>query len=146
VKIISSLRDLEPFGVVPVAGESCILDYRVVCDLTAKGKVVVEKLLGLPMGTRFAEPRNAGAAGAPHVGSVIVAPELFIPLAVFACLENGCVEAYRMDEFVVGIEPGDAPDAAVRVELTHRVQRVRRFHYQGTACDQNLHQASGHIE
>jgi hypothetical protein len=145
MKIISSLRDLEPFGIVLLTGEACGLQYRILCDVTTAGKRVVEKCLGLP-DTKFANPWNAGTAEVPYVGSVMLAPEMLIPLAVFACLENGCAEAYRMDDFVVGIEPGDAPDAAVNVELTYRVKRVRRFSYRGTAGDRNVHQMTGRVE
>ncbi|MGO8903519.1 MAG: hypothetical protein ACLQU5_35035 [Isosphaeraceae bacterium] len=59
---------------------------------------------------------------------------------------NGCVETYRIDDFLVGIEPGNAPDAAVNMELTYRVQRVRRYRYRGTAGDWNVHQMSGRVE
>jgi len=75
----------------------------------------------------------------------MIAPELLIPLAVFACLENGCTEAYRMDDFVLGIEPTDDEHAAVNIEQIYRVQRVRRFRYRGTAGDRNVHQMSGRV-
>lgn len=145
MKIISSLRELEPFGIIPLTGEACGIEHRILCDVTAAGKHVIEKCLGIP-NMQFAEPWNSGAADNPHVGSVMVSPEMLIPLAVFACLESGCREAYKMDDFVIGIEATDDEHAAVNIEKIYRVQRVRRFRYRGTAGDRNVHQMTGRVE
>ncbi len=145
MKIISSFRELEPFGLIILTGEACGLGYRILFDVTAAGKKVVEKCFGIPNMT-FAEAWNRGTAETPHVGSIMLSQEMLVPLAVFACLENGCTEASRMDDFVIGIEAGDPADKAVQMEQLYRVQRVRRFRYAGTAGDRNVHQMTGRVE
>src|SRR6266446_1442478 len=137
MKTISSWDDLKAYGIDPLTGEACGLGYRILCDLTAKGKKILEKCLATPALTLF-ESWNRGTEQEPHVGCVMLALEFFIPLAVFALLESGCTEVWLYkNQTLLGIEPCDPPD---RVELPAKMcpeALARRFSYRGTAGDRN---------
>jgi len=47
VKTIDSWAGMQPYGIVPLTSEPDGLKYRIVCDVTAKGKLLVEKTLGI---------------------------------------------------------------------------------------------------
>jgi hypothetical protein len=110
MKTVSCWNDLRPFGIEPLTGEACGLMWRILFDVTERGRKVVGKCFGVP-NIALAEPWNRGTAEEPHVGSIMLTQEALVPLAVFALLENGCPEVYLMGQVVVGIEPGDPPDA-----------------------------------
>ncbi|MEJ7637390.1 MAG: hypothetical protein WKF75_05195 [Singulisphaera sp.] len=110
MKTIGSWGDLQPYGIVPLTGEACGLMYRILFDVTAKGKKVVERCFGIPTMT-FAEPWNRGTEDDPHVGSIMLTQEMLIPLAVRPA-RGGCREAYLMAGSVIGFEADDPPDAA----------------------------------
>ena len=144
---INCWDDLRPFGIDLLTGEACGLSYRLLCDVTQKGKQTIEKALGvkrlgLPEGWNRGDPHD------PHVGSIMLVPELLIPLAIFALLEHGCREVWRTKSGgLVGIEPDDDPE---RVEAAQRLYTdsdnfVRRYAYAGTAGDRNRHQMSGRV-
>jgi len=40
---------------------------------------------------------NHGSDAEPHVGSIMLVPELLVPIAVFALLENGCKEVWKVE-------------------------------------------------
>ena len=86
MKTIHCWDDLSRFGVVPLTGEACGLMYRILCDVTAKGKRLVEKAIGVAE-VRLHENWNRGTDTDPHVGSIMLAPELLPFLGVFALLE-----------------------------------------------------------
>lgn len=48
MKTIHSWDDLSKYGIVPLTGEACGLMYRILCDVTARGKRLVEKALSVP--------------------------------------------------------------------------------------------------
>lgn len=144
MKTIGSWLDLQPYGIVPLTGEACGLMYRILFDVTAKGKKVVERCFGIPTMT-FAEPWNRGTEEDPHVGSIMLTQEMLVPLAVFALLENGCREAYLMGGAVFGVEADDPPDAAETMRKVYRVEYARRFSYGGTEGDRNTHAMSGRV-
>ena len=146
MKTIASFNDLTAFGIEPLTGEACGLGYRILCDVTATGRRVLSKALGIP-GLTLPDSWNRGSATDPHVGSVLLSPELLTPLAVFALLESGCTEAWLVrDGGVIGIEPDDTPEmiAANRRLIGDRL--VRSLAYRGTAGDRNVHVMSGRIE
>jgi hypothetical protein len=37
------MQELEPYGIVPLTGESDQHMYRILCDLTAKGKAIIDR-------------------------------------------------------------------------------------------------------
>ena len=145
MKTIRCWDDLSQFGIVALTGEACGLSYRILCDVTAQGKKILEKAFGLPE-LRLAESWNPGAADDPHVGSVMLAPEVLNFVGVFALLENGCTEVLQSK-------------AADCTALSRMIRRIawqdsrgytrmvlgRRFAYAGTAGDRNQHVMSGRV-
>ena len=143
VKTVTSWDDLRPFGIDALTGEACGLGYRLLCDVTAKGKAIVEKCLGTPALALF-EQWNAGSKDDPHVGSIMLVPEMFTPLAVFAVLESGYRECWvTRNGGVYAIDPDDPEDAIEAVRRWLGVEGMRRFSYRGTAGDRNVHVMSG---
>jgi hypothetical protein len=144
MKTIASWGDLAPHGIIPLTGEACGLVYRILFDVTERGRKVIGTCLGIP-DIRLPEPWNRGPADDPHVGCIMLSPEMRIPLSVFALLEGGCKEAYLMGDVVVGIEESDPPDAPETMRRVYGVEYVRRFGYWGTAGDRNVHLMTGRV-
>ena len=145
MKTIGSWNDLQPFGIIILTGEACGLGFRILFDVTERGRQIVGRCLGVP-NIVLAEAWNQGSTEDPHVGSILLTQEMLIPLAVFALLEAGCSEAYLMRRVVVGIEPDDPPGAAETMRKAYGVEYARRFRFGGTAGDRNVHQRSGRVE
>ena len=145
MKKIKCWDDLSAFGIVPLTGEACGLSYRILCDVTARGKKTLEKALSIAqLGLR--ENWNRGNPDAPHVGSVMLAPELLAFVGVFALLESGCREVWlTKGRSVIGIEPADEADRVESFKRFHADDLVRRFGYSGTAGDRNQHVMSGRV-
>lgn len=146
MKIITCYNDLLPFGIDPLTGEACGLSYRILCDVTERGRKILGKALGIPA-LALPEPWNRGGATDPHIGSVMLAFEMLTPLSVFALLESGCREVWLVrDGGVIGIEPDDSPEMieANRQLVGDRI--LRTLGYRGTSCDRNVHIMSGRIE
>jgi hypothetical protein len=143
VKTITSWDDLRPLGIDALTGEACGLGYRLLCDVTAKGKAIVEKCLGTPALTLF-DQWNSGSKDDPHVGCIMLVPEMFTPLAVFAVLESGYKECWvSRDGRVYAIDPDDPQDSIEAVRRWLGLEGMRRFSYRGTAGDRNVHVMSG---
>lgn len=145
MKIVSCWNDLQPFGIIPLTGESCGLMYRILFDVTVKGREVIGKCYGIP-NVNLPEAWNRGSKDDPHVGCIMLSQESLIPVAVFALLENGCKEVYLMGQVVVGIEPGDPPDTAETMRRVYKLDYARRLSYGGTAGDRNVHVMSGRVD
>ncbi len=146
MKSIRYLNDLSPYGIEPLTGEACGLMYRVLCDVTESGRKIVAKTLGIPQ-LNLPPAWNRGSPEDPHVGSIMLAPELFTPLTIFALLEGGCTEVWQVrDGGLIGIEPDDSPESidANRTLVGDRLARC--FAYRGSAGDRNVHQMSGRVE
>ena len=145
MKVISSWDHLRAFGIDALTGEACGLGFRILCDVTAKGKKVLEKCLGTPSLTLY-ESWNRGSQADPHVGCVMLVPELLMPLSVFALLESGYKEVWVCPRgFVYAIDPDDPDDSIETVKRWLEVKALRRFSYRGTAGDRNIHQMSGRV-
>lgn len=144
MKWIRNWRDLNDFGVDLLTGEACGLCYRLLCDVTANGKHIVEKCFG-GIEIRFTEPWNSGNKDDPHIGSILVPPELFIPLGAFALLESGCNDVWQVGDSLMGFEPSDSEEQRVTYESIYGPNRKRRFRYLGTAGDRNVHQMTGRV-
>lgn len=140
MKTIRCWNDLERYGIVPLTGEACGLMYRILCDVTDSGKRVLEKCLGVHV--ELAEAWNRGTPADPHVGSLMLAPEMLTPLGVFALLESGCPQVWLVASTLIGIEAeSDAELAALR-----EIYEVKRtFGYRGTAGDRNVHVMTGRV-
>jgi hypothetical protein len=145
MKSIARWDHLSEYGIVFLTGESCGLGYRVLCDVTAKGKNVLEKCFGIP-NLNLPASWNGGSAQDPHVGSILLAPDCLIPLAVFALLENGCKEVWLVqNQGVHGIQAGDPADTALSLQKWLGTTNLRRLSYGGTARDRNVHLMSGRV-
>jgi hypothetical protein len=145
MKSIRCWDDLSRFGIAPLTGEACGLMYRILCDVTAKGKRLVEKALGVAE-VRLHENWNHGTDSDPHVGSIMLGPELLPFLGVFALLEDGCPEVWMTKgNVVIGIEPTDTAEQVEAFQRLHRDALARRFAYRGTAGDRNQHMMSGRV-
>ncbi|MFO0887906.1 MAG: hypothetical protein U0790_02045 [Isosphaeraceae bacterium] len=145
MKTVNSWRDLERYGIELLTGEACGLGYRLLCDMTAQGKKIIERCLGLKdLGP--AEGWNRGRPGDPHVGSIMLTHEMLTPLAVFALLESGCKEVYLVKNSVVGIEASDPADTLEPMKRVAGVEYARRFAYRGTAGHRNVHVMTGRVE
>jgi hypothetical protein len=146
VKTIGGWNDLRAYGIEVLTGEACGLTYRILCDVTAKGKAILEKSLGVRE-LQLPESWNRGSEADPHVGSILLAPDLLPMLGIFALLESGCPEVWRTsDGAVFGFEPGDDDARRKSVLGIHADRLVRRYAYAGTAGDRNVHVMSGRVE
>lgn len=145
MKTIHCWDDLTQYGVVPLTGEACGLMCRILCDVTAKGKRLVEKALDVAE-VKFRENWNHGTDADPHLGSIMLAPELLPFLAVFALLEAGCREVWMTKgNAMIGIEGGDTDEQVEAFPRFHREDLRRRFAYRGTAGDRIQHVMSGRV-
>ena len=145
MKTIHSWDDLSPYGIVPLTGEACGLMYRILCDVTARGKQTLEKALAVAE-LRLPESWNRGADADPHVGSVMLAREVLPFVGIFALLEDGCLEVWlTKGNGLVGIERTDDQEDVERFKRFHADDLVRRFAYTGTAGDRNQHMMSGRV-
>ncbi len=141
---INTWDNLESFGIIPLTGEPCGLSYRLLCDVTAQGKHILEKCFGTP-NLNLPTSWNRGSAADPHVGCIMLTPEMFKPLAVFALLESGCKEVYLVNDSVYGFEETDSPDLIEGIMRWSKVEYARRFAYGGTAGDRNIHSMSNRV-
>ena len=146
MKTINCWDDLSQFGILPLTGEACGLMYRILCDVTARGKRVLEKALGIP-DLNLPESWNAGSEENPHIGSVMLARDVLPFIGVFALLEAGCPEVWLTKSGgLVGIERGDSPEEVECFKQFHAEDLARRFAYAGTAGDRNRHMMSGRVD
>jgi len=146
MKTINCWDDLSRYGIVPLTGEACGLMYRILCDVTAHGKSVLEKALGVAE-LRLSENWNGGSDDNPHVGSLMLAREVLPFVGVFALLESGCPEVWLTKAGgLIGIERADPPEEVERFKRFHADDLARRFAYSGTAGDRNQHMMSGRVQ
>ena len=128
MKTITRWDHLSEFGIVPLTGESCGLGYRMLCDVTAKGKTVLEKCFGIP-DLRLPDNWNQGSEAEPHVGSIMLAPELLVP---HRCLRS---LGERLQGGLEGREPGGAWHPVQRPAGYRRVpQEMARRREPASAC------------
>jgi hypothetical protein len=145
MKSIRCWDDLSKHGIVPLTGEACGLSYRILCDVTARGKKIIEKALDVA-NLGLQENWNHGNTDQPHVGSVMLAPEFLPFLGVFALLEGGCREVWlTKTRQVIGVDAEDSPDQVGTMQRYCGDELVRRFAYAGTAGDRNQHVMSGRV-
>ena len=144
MKSIACWNDLEPYGIVPLTGEACGLCYRVLFDLTDKGRKILATCFGIP-DFKLGEPWNRGTIDDPHVGSIMLSREMLIPVSVFALLESGCTETWLVGDAVVGIEATDSETEVGLLRQFHEKNFRRRLAYQGTAGSRNRHMMSGRV-
>ena len=140
MKRIESMWQLEEYGIVPLTGESDAHMYRVLCDVTKRGKAIIERTLGIQITP--AENWNSGSANDPHVGSFLLPQEFVSPLAVFCLLSSTMVtEVWLMkDGSVIGF---GVEDVALKEQDQQRYRdRLHKIFY-ARPSDRNVHQMSG---
>lgn len=117
METIRNWNDLEKFGIVPLTGEACRLSMRLLVDLTARGKRIVEAMFSaMDLKVTFTLPPEwNGSSGTPEErasNSMLLPVELFRPLAVFCLLDAGCADIYVAEgKPVVGLKALDYEDA-----------------------------------
>ena len=95
---------------------------------------------------RLHENWNHGTEAAPHIGSIMLAPELLSVAGVFALLESGCREVWvTKDGAVLGIEAEDDPERTEALRSVYADRLRRCFGYRGTAGDRNRHAMTGRV-
>lgn len=102
MKTISSLAQLEPYGVYPLTGEADRLHYRCLCDLDERGVTLVAEALGLAISPSVVEavgyckevPQgmytnwNSGGTDHPHVACVMLPYDAWTWLAPIALTKD----------------------------------------------------------
>lgn len=94
MRTISNLRDLQPFGIIPLTGEACGLGLRVLCDVTERGRKILASCWGIP-DLQLPEPWNRSTDGCAHVGSVMLDPDAYMSIGIFALLNSECSTVLR---------------------------------------------------
>ena len=146
MKSIHGWDDLSCHGIVPLTGEACGLMYRILCDVTARGKKTLEKALGV-VELGLSENWNHGSDADPHIGSVMLAVDVLPFVGIFALLEAGCREVWlTKGGGLIGIESSDSDEEVDRFKRFHGDDLARRFAYAGTAGDRNQHIMSGRVQ
>jgi len=143
MKCINCWNDLREFGIVPLTGEACGLSYRLLCDVTERGKRLLEKAMGVDE-IKLADNWNNDDKS-PHVGSIML-PNSVIPfIGIFALLERGCREVWiDKQDSLFGIEATDSDEAVESFKKYHE-GLLRRYSFEGTAGDRNQHVMSGRV-
>ncbi|HYT93498.1 MAG TPA: hypothetical protein VEL76_32570 [Gemmataceae bacterium] len=116
---------------------------RILADLTEAGKQLVCKLLGVGDITLA---RRWGNGSEERAGSILLCHDFRTPLSIFALLENGCREVYRLQDRIAGFEPPDIPERRDRFVQHYGNEIIRRYAYEGTAGDRNRHVFTGRVE
>jgi len=116
MKTIRCWQDLEQFGIDPLTGEACGYAMRLLCDVTAQGKRLIESFLGGCVEIREGSNWNNGSKDDPHVGSVLLSRGMLAELGAFCLLQT------TRDSMIVALENGDiaeytAEDIAYMREL-----------------------------
>ncbi len=145
MRTIAKWADLEPYGIDPLTGEACGLMYRILCDVTAGGRKIISRCLDMP-DLSLAAPWNTGSKDDPHNGSIMLPPEMLVPLGLFALLESGCIEILLFKSGgLIGIEPNDSADDIETIRRYPPSALQRTFKREGTAGDRNRHQMTGRV-
>ncbi len=140
MKRIDGIKDLEQFGIDPLTGESDTHMYRILCDVTANGKKIIERTLATEL--VLSENWNRGLQHDPHIGSLLLPLEFVPSIGVFCLLTDACISEVWLLKggSVVGFGVED-------VELKEALQK----HYEGNIrnvfyprpSDRHVHQMTG---
>ncbi len=140
MKRIEGIKDLEPFGIIPLTGESDAHMYRILCDVTLHGKRIVERTLAVEL--KLADEWNSGSRDSPHVGSFLLPFEFIPPIAVFCLLMDADIcEVWLMKSgaaFGFGVEDVDLKERLRR----HHEGELRKVLFPRPS-DRNVHQFTG---
>jgi len=160
---IGSWQDLERFGIDALTGEACGYAMRVLCDVTAQGKALIERFLGGSIVIKPESQWNGGTRVDPHVGSVLLPYSIFTDLAAFCLLQRAPADEYVVTMYNHGACTMDAERYAMYAQLDARrdadpaevrndnrdnrhITRVWRRSNQPGTGDRNTHMMSGRVE
>lgn len=154
MRVLSNWRDLEDFGIDMLTGEACGLSMRLLCDVTERGKVLIERFFGGTITVKPGSNWNGGNKADPHVGSILLPSGVFSDLAAFcliidagagenvATCEDGRAMSWTWEE----LEHRTTQELRESWEKTYGVKRYyRRSTGPGTG-DRNTHAFSGRTE
>lgn len=140
MKMLDNWRSLEEFGFDVLTGESCGYMLRLLTDVTARGKRILEKCLDCEL--KLHDNWNSGRKGDPHIGSIMLSPHMFPPIAAFSLLDAGYREAWILKSgTVIGIAQDEDPDhiKTWRSIYENQMDRILR----NVSVPRNEHMMSG---
>lgn len=140
MKRIDNLHELRPYGVDVLTGESDLHCYRVLCDLSERGKRIIERVLDVQL--TLHDPWNSGTKDEPSVGSLLI-PYEFVPcIAAFALLSDcNVTEVFLLKDgsaLGFGVEDVDTKEW----HRKHYEGQIRKVFY-ARSEDRNLHVFTG---
>lgn len=137
MKTIDSWAGMHRYGIVPLTTEVDGLRYRIVCDVTEKGKRLLEKALGM-IEVQLESNWDYGTNEEPHIGCVMLCPEILTIIGVYALLDDGCHEVWATKSFgLVGIQQGDPQHTVDNLQLYYGNELVQRFSCPDTIGSRN---------
>ena len=140
MKRIEGIKDLEPFGIIPLTGESDAHMYRILCDVTLHGKAILERTMDVRV--ELHDEWNSGSRDDPHVGSFLLPFEFVPALAVFCLLmDPSLCEVWLMKSgaaFGFGVEDVDLKERLRK----HQEGELRKVLYPRPS-DRNVHGFTG---
>lgn len=149
MKSVRNADDLKRYGFDCLTGEACGLNLRLLFDVTAEGKSLLETVLGVREITLL-QDWNGGDA----VGSCLLTREMITTVAIFGMLfRDNCIEVWQEvtndtpSGEVFGIENEEELALAIDCNLARVGAAWRRFKrspYPGSG-DRNLHAVSGRV-
>jgi hypothetical protein len=140
------------FGINVLTGEACGLGMRLLCDLTEKGKLLIEEFFGGCLTLQAGSNWNSNVGDEPAVASVMLPHSIWLELAAFALLKEGYdvaainVLRWSGEAAVAGLKiSGTTLDQVMEEHDMGRGPNFRTFQITGTAGTRNIHQMSGRI-
>jgi len=156
------MRDLVPFGILPLTGEADSLSMRILCDLTTDGRRIVAEAYGLKE-DGFADGWNDG------VGSCLLPRDGWQIVAVIALVKNyhtvliceNCIVALSDNEEIVHAEWQSEEDGGLVMTEPYKIANSERETVvdcptwmwgdikrvvKGCTNTRNTHQMSGRVE
>jgi hypothetical protein len=90
MKMLTNIRDLEPFGIQMLTGEACAFSMRLLCDINQKGLDLIQEYLGTGEIEVNSQWKNGDIGGCgERIGSMMLPHSVLWDLLVFAHLKQG---------------------------------------------------------
>ena len=129
-KVIGSWNDLEDYGIICLTGESDALSFRLLCDLTPSGEVIINQLLG--SNVQFTQGTNWNSSKGQK-SSVLLAYDMLKAIATI-CLFN--VDGYTTmgwlkNGSVIGVDEVQLTAQLREVwgdDAKHWMEHIQRYH------------------
>ena len=128
MKLINDWDNLRAYGIFTLTTEPDGLRYRIVCDVTEKGKRLIERALGV-IEARLDKNWDYGTNEEPHVGCIMLTPEILATIGIYALLEDGCHEVWTTRSHgLIGIQHGDSNQIVEQLQQCFGFDVVARFY------------------